>query len=168
MLTRHLASALQYVLAIFIYAGAVSKSLRLPREKHFEPQKVVRDCGVLTILTSKSLSRHSEVQILLRLTSKSGPTMPVHFDFRIALAPQPDSVVQILETSLAADPPQLPLLGADFPSLRSHKTVEKHSISCNSYPPKPSHVAHPSCVASARSHLLVDRSSAATLSIVGS
>ena len=28
------------------------------------------------------------------------------------------------------------LFGADFASLRSHEIMEKHSISCNSYPPK--------------------------------
>ena len=60
-----------------------------------------------------------------------------------------------------------PFLGADFPSQRSHKTMEKHSISRNSYPPKP-HVTHLCCITSALSHLLVDISSAATLSIVGS
>ena len=35
-----MASELQYVLAmfrIFVYEDAVSKSLRLPHEKHFEP-----------------------------------------------------------------------------------------------------------------------------------
>ena len=66
----------------------VSKSLRLPREKHFEPQKVVRDPGVLTILTSKSFSRAGVVQILATSTSKSAPRLSVFndFDFRIALA----------------------------------------------------------------------------------
>ena len=53
----------------------VSKSLRLPREKHFEPQKVARDPGVFTILTSKSLSRAGVVQILRSSTSKSAPNM---------------------------------------------------------------------------------------------
>ena len=39
MLSRRLTSELQYVLAIFsdFYEDAVSKSLRLPHEKHFEP-----------------------------------------------------------------------------------------------------------------------------------
>ena len=65
-----------------------SKSLRMPREKHFEPQKVVRDPGVLTILTSASLSCAGVVQILPTRTSKSAPTMPVfnEFDFRIVVA----------------------------------------------------------------------------------
>ena len=43
---------------------------------------------VLTILTSKSLSRAGVVQILSMSTSKSAPTPPVFndFDFQIALA----------------------------------------------------------------------------------
>ena len=61
---------------------ALSKSLRLPREKHFELQKVVGDPGVLTILTSKSPSRHSEVQILPAWTSKNRQNLD--FDFQIA------------------------------------------------------------------------------------
>ena len=38
----------------------VSKSLRLPREKHFEPPKMSRNPGILTILASKSFS-HAEM-----------------------------------------------------------------------------------------------------------
>ena len=54
----------------------VSKSLRLPREKHFEPpKKTSRDRQFLTILTSKSFSRAGVVQILRSSTSKSGPNM---------------------------------------------------------------------------------------------
>ena len=66
----------------------VSKSLRLPREKHFELQKVVRDPGVLTILASKSFSRAGVVQILPTSTSKSRPNLSVFndFDFQIAVA----------------------------------------------------------------------------------
>ena len=66
----------------------VSKSLRLPRETHFQPPKTSRAPGVLTILTSKSLSRAGVVQILRSSTSKSIPIMPRFndFDFRIALA----------------------------------------------------------------------------------
>ena len=66
----------------------MSKSLRLPREKHFELQKTSRDPGVLTILTSKSLSRVGVVQILATSTSKSAPAPSVFndFDFQIAFA----------------------------------------------------------------------------------
>ena len=53
----------------------VSKSLRLPRETYFEPQKTSRDRQFLTILTSKSLSRAGVVQILRSSTSKSAPNM---------------------------------------------------------------------------------------------
>ena len=67
---------------------AVSKSMHLPREQHFEPQKMVRDPGVLTILASKSFSRAGVVQILPASTSKSAPTPSAFndFDFQIALA----------------------------------------------------------------------------------
>ena len=124
-----------------------------------------RGPGVPTILASKSLSRHSVVQIWRISTSKSALTPPA---FRFWLP----------NLSLAAGwckfwrhlrQPTLrtrPFLGADFASLRSHK-MEWKNISCNSYPPKP-HVTHLSCITSAQSHLLVNRSSAATLSIVGS
>ena len=44
-------------------------------------------------------------------------------------------VVQILSTSYAADPPQLPLFGPTFASFPSNKTMEKHSVSRNSHPP---------------------------------
>ena len=65
-----------------------SKSLRLPRETHFERQKTSRDRQFLTILTSKPLSRAGVVQILSMSTSKRAPGMPVFndFDFQIALA----------------------------------------------------------------------------------
>ena len=67
---------------------AVSKSLRVPREKHFELQKASQAPGVLTILTSESLSRAGVVQILATSISKSAPRLSVFndFDFQIALA----------------------------------------------------------------------------------
>ena len=168
----------------------MSKSLRLPREKHFEPQKtsrdpgvltilpseslsrrrgrlqlpkVVRDCQFLTILTSKSLSRADVVQILASATSKSVPAPSVFndFGFRILLARRRGAnFVAILSSRSSATP-------VFRTYLQSDKTMEKHSISRSSYPPNP-HVSHIYCITSARSHFLVDRSSAATLSIVGS
>ena len=48
-----------------------SKSLRLPRKTQFEPSKTSRAPGALTILTSKSPSRHSVVQILRSSTPKA-------------------------------------------------------------------------------------------------
>ena len=181
----------------------VSKSLRLPREKHFEPQKVVRDRGVLTILTSKSCWRAGVVQILPTSTSKSAPRLSVFydFDFQIVLARRRGAnfadfnfqkcseavsflrfwlpnrsraqawckfcrlqlpkvlshpqfltiltsksfsragVVQILSHLGQQILRTRPFLGPDFASRRSHKTMEKHSISRTSYPPNP-HVQH--------------------------
>ena len=66
----------------------VSKSLRLPRETQFEGPKTSRAPGVLTILTSKSLSRAGVVQILATSTSKNAlaPSVFNDFDFQIVLA----------------------------------------------------------------------------------
>ena len=149
------------------------------------------------ILTSKSLSRAGVVQILATSTSKSVPTPSIFndFDFQIVVARRRGAnygrlqlpkvlrrrqFLTILTSKLFSRGgvvqiwPHLgqqilrarPFLGADFPSRRSHKTMEKHSISRTSYPPN-LHVSHLCCITSARSHLL-DRSSAATFSIVGS
>ena len=76
-------------------------------------------------------------------------------------------VVQILSASWAADPPQLPFFGPTFASLRSDETMEKHSLSRNSYPPKSlmSHICavkHLCCPTSMLQDL------PATFSIVGS
>ena len=74
--------------------------LRLPRifqrveipapatQNALQPPKTSRAPGVLTILTSKSLSRAGVVQFLRSSTSKSAPTLPRFndFDFQIALA----------------------------------------------------------------------------------
>ena len=69
----------------------ILKRIEIPApatQKHFEPQKVVRDPGVLTILTSKSFSRAGVVQILATSTSKSAlaPSGFNDFDFQIVLA----------------------------------------------------------------------------------
>ena len=154
---------------------------------------MLRGCQFLTILTSKSFSRAGVVQILATSTSKSAlaPSVFNDFDFRIALARRRGAnfedfnfqkcsdhasfyksfsragVVQILSHLGPQILRTRPFLGPDFSSRRSHKTMVKHNISRTSYPPNP-HVTHLCCITSARSHLLVDRSSAATFSIVGS
>ena len=66
----------------------LSKSLHLPHKTDFQPPKTFRAPGVLTILTSKSLSRAGVVQILSSSTSKSAPNPRCFndFDFQIALA----------------------------------------------------------------------------------
>ena len=91
--------------------------------------KALRACHVLTIFTSATWCKFCGAQLQKMLRARG---VFYSFDFEIALAPQ----LQILATSWAADPPQLPFLGTDFASLRSLKTMEKHGISHNSYPPK--------------------------------
>ena len=87
----------------------VSKSLRLPREKHFEPPKTSRAPGALTILTSKSLSRAGVVQILATSTSKSAPRLSIFndFNFQIVVARRRGTN---FAASSAADPPHPPVL----------------------------------------------------------
>ena len=68
-------------------------------------------------------------------TSKSAPNMQRGAFFSQKLLSRA-GVVQILLTSWAVDPSQLPLFGPAFANPRSHETMEKHSISHNSYPPK--------------------------------
>ena len=84
----------------------VSKSLRLPREKHFEPPKTSRDRQFLTILTFKSLSRAGVVQILRRSTSKSAPNPRCFsdFDFRIALARRRGAIFAKLNFKKCSEP----------------------------------------------------------------
>ena len=55
-----------------------------------EPQKVVRACGVLYILTWKCASRHNGVHFFDIATSKSGPDLVcfVHFHLEMCFAPQ--------------------------------------------------------------------------------
>ena len=168
MLTRHLNSELQYFLVIFIDAAS---RLWLPNRSRATAgrkfcgayfHKVRRNPKCLMVLTSKSVSSHSGEPILRTWASKRVPTPPVFndFDFQIALAPQRGANFgDVLGSRSSATP----VLGADFPSRRSHKTIEKHSISRNSDPPKPPHLTHLSCITSTRSW-----SSAATLSIAGS
>ena len=158
---------------------------------------MLRSHGVLTILASKSLSPAGLVQILRSSTSNAPkPSSFNGFGFWIALAHRWGAnfpklnlkkcselflaltilaceslsragVVQILLTSWAADPSQLPFLGADFARPRSHETLEKHSISRNSYPPE----SLMSCICAVK-HLCCPTSMlqelAATFSIVGS
>ena len=154
MWTRHMASELQYVLEIL--KGIFKSIAPAAKKRHTDSCNCHTNrchaqawCKFWRLQFPKLLRAR---QFLTILTSKS-----------LSRA----GVVQILATSWAADPPQLPFLGADFPRQRSHKTTEKHSVWHNSYPPNP-HVWHLCCITSARSHLLVDTSSAATLSIVGS
>ena len=144
-----------------------SKVLLLPRKSWAEASELLWTCQFLTILTSKSLSRAGGVQILATWPSKSSPKPSSfnNFDFQIALARRLGANFRdILGSRSSATPVFRSWLSEPA---KPQNYGEKHSISRNSYPPKP-HVTHLCCITSARSRLLVDRSSAATLSIVES
>ena len=129
---------------------------------------MLRRCQLFTILASKSCSRAGVVQIFATSTSKNAPRLSVfnNFDFQIVLARRRGAN---FVTSWATDPPHPPVLRScrSQPAKPQNYGKTYSSISRTSYPPNP-HVSHLCCITSARSHLLVDRSSAATFSIVGS
>ena len=85
----------------------MQKSLRLPHETHFELPKTSQEPGVLTILTSRSISRAGVVESLATSTSKNAPIMPF---FLMILTSKPfwrAGVVQILATSTSKSAPRL-------------------------------------------------------------
>ena len=97
--------------------------------------KVVRSWCVLYILTSKiskCASRHNGVHFFDISTSKSAPIMVcfVHFDFEMCFAPQRRAIFHLSSGQLAPHPP---LWQAYFWTLRSHKSLEKQSVSRLSY-----------------------------------
>ena len=94
--------------------------------------KVVRTWCVLYILTSKCASRHNGVHFFDISTSKSGPNpwCFVHFDFEMCFAPQRRAIFHLSSGQLAPHPP---LQRAYFSTLRSPKSLEKHSVSRLSY-----------------------------------
>ena len=85
----------------------VSKSLRLPGEKHFQPPKTSRDRQFLTILISESLPRAGVVQIMRSSTSKSAPNMQRGAFFSQKSLSRA-GVVQILRSSTSKSVPNLP------------------------------------------------------------
>ena len=92
----------------------------------------VRTPGVFNILTSKYASRHNGVHFFDISTSKSGSSMVcfVHFHFEMCFAPQRRTLFHLSSGQLAPHPP---LLRAYFSTLRSHKSLERHSESRLSY-----------------------------------
>ena len=94
--------------------------------------KVVRAWCALYIFTSKCASRHNGVHFFDIATSKSGPTMVcfVHFDLEMCSAPQQRAIFHLSSGQMAPHPP---LQRAYFSTLRSHKSLEKHSVSRHSY-----------------------------------
>ena len=90
--------------------------------------KVVRPWCVFHILTSKCASRHNGVHFFDISTSKSGPRMVnfAHFDLEMCFAPQRRAIFHVSSGQLAPHPP---LWRAYFSTLRSPKSLEKHSVS---------------------------------------
>ena len=90
--------------------------------------KVVREWCALYIFTSKCASRHNGVHFFGISTSKSGARMVcfVHFDFDMCFAPQRHAIFHLSSGQMA---PRPPLLRAYFSTLRSHKSLERHSVS---------------------------------------
>ena len=97
-----------------------------------ELPKVVREWCALYILTWKCASRHNGVHFFDVSTSKSGPKLVcfVHFDLEMCFAPQRRAIFHLSSGQLAPHPP---LSRAYFSTLRSHKPLEKRSVSRLSY-----------------------------------
>ena len=111
--------------------------------------KVVRTWCVLYILTSKCASRHNGVHFFDIATFKSGPDLLcfVHFDFEMCFAPQRHALFRhrnfpnVLRATTACNFSSLiwpaasapAALASHFSTLRSPKSLGKHSASRLSY-----------------------------------
>ena len=90
--------------------------------------KVVRDRRVLALVTSKCASRHNGLHFFHISTSKSAPR-PRCFDtfyFQILLRVTTSCNFHVSSAQMSPHPP---LWRAYFSTLRSHKTLERHSVS---------------------------------------
>ena len=125
---------------------------------------MLRRRQLLTILTSKSFSGAGAVQILATSTSKSAPNLSVFNDFnsQIVLARKfltiltskslsRAGVVQILAHLQQPILRTRPILGADFPSQRSHKTMENTAF--RALPTRQILMSHISAVSHLRGHI---------------
>ena len=147
---------------------ALWKSLRLPREIHFELQKAARAPRALMVLASKPLSHHSVAQILRVWISRSRPNLPVFcdFDFRTALAPQRPNLPVFCDfdfrTALAPQrganswrhlgQPFRPVVGVAAFSRRSRETLE-NTASCAIPTHQTLLISHISAVSHLRDHI---------------
>ena len=114
----------------------VSKSLRLPREKHFEPQKVVRDPGVLTILTSKSFTRRRGANFSdFNFQKYSEDLVFNDFDFQIVLARRRGAYFGNFNFKNA--PNLLVFSDFDFQIVRAHRWGANFVTSWATDPPHP-------------------------------
>ena len=100
--------------------------------RHRNFQKLVRTPGVFNILTSKCASRQNGVHVFDIATSKSCPALRcfLHFDLKVCFAPQRRATFHLSSPQMAPHPP---LERACFSTLRSPKSLEKHSVSRLSY-----------------------------------
>ena len=124
--------------------------------------KVVRHWCVLYILTWKCASRHNGVHFFAIATSKSGPRPSVFntFDLEMCFAPQR---VHFFISHLASWVRTRRFKRAYFSTLRSHKSLEKHSESRLSYLFAHLHLLSSDLFSSDSSHLCFS-----TVHIVGS
>ena len=143
---------------VLLTSDKVHNPLRLPRETTSERPKVVGTPGVFHILTSKCASRHNSVRFFDISTSKSALKLVcfVHFDFEMCFAPQRRALFRhlnfqkwsehgvfcafwlrnLLRATTACNFSSLiwPAGSAPyFSTLRSPKSLEKHSVSRLSY-----------------------------------
>ena len=148
--------------------------------------KVVRTWCVLYILTWKCASRHNGVHFFDISTSKSGPELVcfVHFDLEMCFAPQRRALFRHLNFQKWSEPGVFCTFwlgnvlrattacnfssliwpaGAYFSTLRSHKSLEKHSVSRLSYLFAHLHLLSSDLFSSDSSHLCFS-----TVHIVGS
>ena len=90
--------------------------------------KVFQSCSAFYNLTSKCASCHSRVRFLQGSTSKSAPKLRcfLQFDFETCFAPQRRAIFDLSYDQMA---PPAALLSLYFATLRSRKTLEKHSVS---------------------------------------
>ena len=93
-----------------------------------ERPKLVRDCGVSSILTCKCASRHSGVPFFRVASSKMAPTLVCfeHFDLQMCFAPQRRAIFHLSAEQL---PPHPPLSRGYFSNIRNHESLKKHSDS---------------------------------------
>ena len=92
--------------------------------------KVVREWCVLHILTSKCASRHNGVHFFDISTFKSGPRTVcfVHFDFEMCFAPFRATTACNFSSLIWPDGSAPTALANLLFDLRSHKSLEKHSV----------------------------------------
>ena len=119
---------------------------------------MLRTHGVLTILTSKALSRAGVVQILRSSTCKSAPNLPGFddFDLRIALKRRRGANFVDILGSRSSAPPRFSDLTSEPPKPRNYGQIQHFA---QFLPTKISHVSHLCCKTSLLSNINAARPS---------